>query len=395
MSRWTRVSVVLTSVATAGLVAIAGLREMRPASLPQSVAAMPSAFKLNYDVAGNLGFAIDVVAALRTVQRSMAGELCLPLIADEPILLTPVACPAAEPGQRAIVTVAVLRDGVVARLYASHSETFERPLPLGSLSKAVVGVPLLAHAGARADERWCEQAYGGFRNSDGFQGVANCDRVAGVPAPWALARSNNLATLWRLRRIAEAETRKVLNQAGVGNVGADYLPAVGVALGIVELSPRQALECLDALASGIAVRAAIVEDAIAPPTHLALWCAAAVSTPARRSFVETMLSAPRRRGGTAEFASALLPRGTKLLIKTGTPSNAERMDTGKALLGSFLSGGVRHTFLIAVLSPNPAAPLGRRLAGSHLAPVLEVIADDANASAPQRVSSRLLRRDKP
>lgn len=333
-----------------------------------------SGVQLTYQLTGNSAFGRAMSEQLQQSGERMVGRLCLPLVEGAVLRSKPVGCPKDHEQAHAVLHAVVLRDGEIWRLYSTHPKLLEAPVSLGSISKAVVGVPLLAHANARADEVWCPQTFGGFHNADGSSGVADCHAShAEVPATVAMARSNNLATIWRLRQLPAQATRDHLKSLNIANVPTDYHPGIAVALGVVEVSPRQTVECFDALISGSPRRAAMVQRAPAKPSAYAQWCAGAVAQPAGSQFVHTMLSAPADLGGTARFLRSALPGADALYAKTGTPANAQRMDNGKALVGSFSRQGHRYTFLLALLSSRVASPLAPHLAAADLRGFVEVI----------------------
>ena len=253
-------------------------------------------------------------------------------------------------------------------------------------------VPLLAQHGAKPDEMWCVQAMANLQNAGGFRGHGRCDGPAAwVSATQALARSNNLAVLWRLKQLPAPALRKALQQTGIGNVPLDYHPAVAVAMGSLEYTPRQALECFDAMASGQAQRAAVVLGTKAVASPIARWCMAALATPNGRAFVSQLLAAPAGAHGTAAFLPGVFAGATELRAKTGTPSDGAGNDTGKVLVMSFRRGGHRYTALVAWLSPRPSIPLASRLDAADLLPVLRIVNAHTQDSAPGNAAKSLPR----
>ena len=362
-----RLVVIATAVSSAGAVAADRL---------------PPQVQLTFDIKDNMAYGQSVRDALRTMQGRLKGRLCHPLHAGATLAMRPEFCSAGKAEEPAVVHAVVLRDAAIWRLYSSHPALLEQPMSMGSVSKAIGAVPLLAHSGAHAGEQWCRQYLAGFRNADGNTGYTDCKSAkAHVPAELAMGRSDNLATIWRLRQLAPEIVRKQLRQIGVHNVPDNYHPGIALALGIVEYSPRQALECFDALASGQAIRAAMVDHATAAPTAMAGWCSSAVTTPAGRELADRLLAAPAKAYGTAAFLPDLFKGATAVLAKTGTPADAQDHDTGKLLLTSFLRGGHRYTVLVAVMSPTPALPLAARLASSDLRDLFTVAEQHTRPSA--------------
>ena len=340
-----------------------------------AAATAPDAVQLTFDLAGNEAFAEQIHAALTKTQRRMTGRLCHALGADLPLTGSrPAGCESQARSDSAIVHAYVLRDGLIWRLYSSHPRMMEEPGSLGSVSKTLGAVPLLAKAGAQLGEQWCVHQFQGIANADGSTGYPDC-RAAGarIGAVAALARSNNLATIWRLRELPEAQMRRDLLAAGVHNVPRDSSVAVAVALGVIEYTPRQALECFDALVAGQARRAAMVTQAVAAPSDFARWCASARSTPSSVAFVDGLLAAPADPGGTAAFLRGAIPGAAQLRAKTGTPSTASRLDTGKLLVASYQRGGHRYTFLLGLLAPKPSMPLSPKLNATDLLDLVKVI----------------------
>jgi hypothetical protein len=327
---------------------------------------------------------------LARLGERMDGRLCVALVKGAALRTRPAVCPKDTDKAQAVLHAVVLRDGDIWKFFSTHPTLFEAPASLGSISKAVVGVPLLAHAHATSDERWCPKTFGGFRNADGSTGVGDChDGHAEVPATLAIAKSNNLATIWRLRQLPVQATRDRLKLLGIANVPVDYHPGIAVALGVVEVSPRQTVECFDALASGNPRRAAIVQRATAKPSAYAQWCADAVRAPTGSHFVRTMLSAPAEVGGTARFLRSALPGSENLYAKTGTPANGQRMDTGKALVGSYSRQGHRYTFLLALLSSRADSPLAQQLNATDLRGFVDVINQHTLNAHPPKVSTSI------
>ena len=343
----------------------------------------PAPVVLTMNAADNQAFVAAVRAILAAPPPALAARLCLPLVSS-PVLpmkvplsvvpRRPMACAPLKPAEHAVVHVAVLRDGKFWRLFSTHPGRLDAATSLGSVAKSIGAVPLLALYGAKPDELWCVQAVANLKNADGFRGHALCDDPAAwVTAESALARSNNLAILWRLKQLPASALRESLEQAGVGNVSRQYHPAVALALGLVEYTPRQALECFDAMASGLAQRATIVQGAKAAASPTAHWCRAALATPRGQAFVSQLLAAPAGVNGTAAFLPAVFAGATELRAKTGTPSDSAGNDTGKVLVMSFKRGGHRYTALVAWLSPTPSTPLATRLEAADLVPLLRIV----------------------
>jgi hypothetical protein len=348
------------------------------------VAAMHQPTQLTFSTHQNTAFGQAMQQALADLQHTLSQRLCMPLTAKPLAAVTPPECPHQSQGNVAVLHAVVLRDGVFHRVFSTHSQLLEQPVSLGSVGKAVLAVPLLAHAGALAGEQWCVQAFGGFRNASGDMGHASCAETgAHVSASHAMATSDNLATIWRIRQLPAQQVRQQLQSVGISNVPGDYHPGIAAALGVVTYTPRQALECFDALLSGSAQRAALVSGSSAAASGLAQWCAAAVATQQGRVFVTQMLQAPTLTGGTASVLRHAMPGATALRAKTGTPANASAVGTGKVLLASFSREGRRYTVLLALLSPKAAVPISPSLAISDLRPFLEII----NAHTTRAASS--------
>jgi hypothetical protein len=346
--------------------------------------------QLTYGLRDNTAFGRAMLDQLQRSGEQMNGRLCIALTKGSALRTRPAVCPTDKDKAQAVLHAVVLRDGDIWRIFSTHPKLLETPVSLGSISKAVLGVPLLAHVHARSDERWCPQAFGGFRNADGSTGVVDCHGGhSELPATLAMAKSNNLATIWRLRQLPAQATREQLRPLGVANVPADYHPGVAVALGVVEVSPRQTLECFDALVSGNPRRAAMVQRATAKPSGYASWCAEAAGDPVGGQFVHTMLSAPADVGGTARFLRSALPGSDNLYAKTGTPANAQRLDTGKALVGSYSRQGHRYTFLVALLSSRTDSPLAQHLDAIDLRGFVDVINQHSLNAHPPKVSTSI------
>lgn len=390
-----------------------------PLAAPLNASAQPAPvaavapLQLGYDAAANLGFERQVHDVIRQMQAEGAGLLCLPLLADQPAgSATKAADSRAEwadcgsgtsPSANATFHVLMLRDGAFWRFASSYEPGIDKPLGLGSVSKAVLALPMLALTGARDDEWWCDhqgaRRVGGEARGAGPEEqddlgstaaedmavrattVAVCPTASRISPQAAFAASRNAALIERMRQIPADLIRDNLATAQLQGATTIRHPAVAVPLGLVELTPRQAVECFDALATGQARRAALLRNAIAEPSAMARWCAQAVADPQRRSYVHTMLVAPGATGGTAAYATQSLPpapKGTPApLAKTGTPSDATRKDLGKTLLLSFEVGTHRYTVLIALVSPSPVMPMARRLPGDFLRPLVRLVGQHA------------------
>lgn len=346
----------------------------------------PGRIELTLDWHANAAFGGRVEGELARLQQRLAGRLCHPLT-NTPLATRPAFC-AAEP-TGATVHVIVLRRSVFWRVYSTHPAGLEGPLPIGSVAKAVLAVPLLAKAGAKATETWCIQALAGLRNADGSTGFAGCDAPgARIGAMHALARSNNLATAWRLRQIDAGWLHRELTQAEVRGIPADVHPALAATLGIADITPRQLLECFDALArSGEARRAAMARHARAPVTPMAAWCAGAVATAGGSALARRLLAAPAEPGGTAAFLPALLPAAKGWRAKTGTPTDDAGRDTAKLLVFSAGHQGAVYTALIAIASPKPAWPLTDGVPSAELRGIANVVASEIAASEASRSNS--------
>ena len=358
----------------------------QPAHGSGTIPAADLPVEVTVDTAANMRFSKAVNHTLLAMQSRMQDRLCHPLL---PRVTLPPTRPAYCEGTvekglpPAITQVVVLREGQIWRWAMSHPAQFEQRWPVGSLSKAIIALPLLAIDGARPDERWCPQAIDGLHNADGGAGVADCHiSTAELSATAAMAKSNNLATIWRLKRVPLSHLRNELVKAGLQPTADQIHPAVAAALGMIELTPRQALECFDALASGQARRAAMTSHARAPASPFAQWCAKSATTPAARRFVLQMLTAPAVGGGTAAFVPGLRPNVGRVLAKTGTPTNDQGHATAKHLLTSFKHGGVRYTSLVSITAPKPAWPLGTALSAIDLKELVGVIAHSLDQAHP-------------
>lgn len=335
-----------------------------------SEAPMPPKVYLTLGVAANAEFGQGVQVQLAALQQRLAGRLCHPLSLPGPAK-RPHFCEGED--ERAVVHVVVLKNGAIWRLASTHPAYLEQPAQIGSLAKALVAVPILARAGARTEEQWCVQAVAGIRNADGFGGHDQCsERGAMIDATFAMARSNNLATIWRLRQLSAGHVQRELDTAGIVAAPGRFHPGLAVALGMLEVTPRQALECFDGLARGQARRANITQNSQGAPTQMASWCAGATATPQGRAVVDGLLRAPASAGGTASFLPAMLPAAAQWRAKTGTPTDAAARATGKLLLFSLRHGGHLYTALLSVASPKPSWPLAEHLASSDLAGLVNV-----------------------
>ncbi len=346
-----------------------------PAALPREAAAP---VQLSVDAQRNKLLERSLKADLAGIQRRHASQLCFPLGGTAALAMRPAYCQGTvDPDMQAGLVVTVLRDGAIVRHVSFGGASLERPMPMGSLAKMVLAVPMLAHEGARADEKWCRKAVPGLRNADGFEGVVSCEgREAQRSAIEAIAASDNLATIWRLGRVDAHVLVQHLATAKVGWPSGEVTPAVAAALGVVELTPRAVLECHEALVTGRARRATMVNGGKGAATDLARWCAQAVSTPQRAAFVRSMLQAPLGVSGTAGFLPPMSRRVTWLTAKTGTPTTNETLDSGKLMVFSLRVRGARYTAFIGLASPRPNWPLARRLASSDLRPLVESVLKD-------------------
>lgn len=355
----------------------------KPASVP---AASAEAVRLTLDTTRNKALERSINAALASIERQHVTQLCYALTGAVTKPVRPTYCQGPVDRQlRAGLVVVVLRNGAIVRLVSAGGASLERPMPMGSLAKMFLGVPTLALQGAKPDESWCRRAMPGLRNADGFEGVVHCDMPdAHRSATEALATSDNLAMIWRLNRIDPQVIEQQLAHADVTWPAGEVAPAVAMALGVVELSPRQVIECHEALVTGRARRATIVAGGRGEPTALARWCAQSVATPQRRAFVDTMLAAPLRPGGTASFLPAMADRAAWLTAKTGTPTTRDTLDSGKLLVFSARVRGARFTVFIGLASPRPNWPLARRLATSELQPLVAALLGDLSEPSVQR-----------
>lgn len=361
------------------LLLLAGHGPAQPATGPVS------AVRLTLDVQANAALAQEVRANLAALQAKLRGQLCYSLTKDAPLLQRPEKCHRGPEGHAdldsalAVVQVVVLRESLVHRLVVSHPAQFEQPWAVGSISKTVLAVPILARAGASEKEPWCIESLPGLRNANGSTGDSGCGgpNAQTISAASAIAHSNNLATIWRLRKLAAKEVTAELESAGLKRIPGDYHPGIAIALGMLELSPRQTLECFDALVSGSAKRAAITLYAKAAPSAMARWCEENTKAPAARAFTRAMLQAPGQAGGTANFIRSELKPALLLGSKTGTPTNDETQDTGKSIVFAFALPHGRYSALISIVSPRPSWPLGFNLVTKDLLPLVRAVIRDA------------------
>lgn len=362
---------------------------------PIAPAEVQPAVRLTLDAARNAALARSLDRSLAVVERRLAGQLCHRLGAKSPQASRPDHC-RGDDLPAPFITV-VLRDGDIARLVMRNGASLERPFPMGSITKLVLGVPALALENAAIDEHWCPRAVAGLRNASGFEGVTGCEQRADLlPARKAMATSDNLAWAWRLAQIAPERLGSHMRRAGVTLPDSQVAPAVAMALGMASLSPRQVLECHEALLTGRSRRASIVAVGTAEPMPIANWCATAAGRASRRGFVETMLHAPLGSGGTASFLPPMGQRVEWLSAKTGTATTDDTLDSAKVLLFSLRSNGHRYTVLIGLASPRPNWPFGKRVASAELRPLVEsVLADIVTAPTPRATRESMRAPDQP
>lgn len=325
--------------------------------------------ELTIGLGENRRFRDEVAAALLHVERLLGPRLVLPLTPDS--MIDP------RSARRAIVHALVMVDGQARGVFSNYVPGLDRPTSLGSISKAIGVLALAEHRPdlLRDAAGWCSQRAFGFRDADGYEGGrCNSPRTRRFNARDATAASKNLAMLWALRQLDQSMLRAQLRAAGLDPVPAQ-LPAVMLSMGHLELSALQAVEFFHAMATGRALRAAIVSGAAAPASGLAHWAARVVRLPGRAVLVHRVMSSPLR--GTARHLTSELSRTSSLVIKTGTATNAPpaRQDVGKVLAASFGIGtGGTATVLAAVLSPRPSSlPLGSSLPTAGFGPLHRVL----------------------
>lgn len=339
---------------------------------------------LSFDPIANVRFQAKIEATLVALQNKLGSKLCLAITDSKDAKVPSGNCGAPKATERAVVQIYLTRNGLMYRYYSTDGSAFDRATSMGSISKTI-GVLALAETGAQTDESWCAKKFANVKNADGFSGYLDCGAaIARVTAVESIARSNNLSTINRLRKIDEKSLRAKLIKAGLANTPLDYHPGIAVATGVVEPTPRQILELFYAIGAGTATRTSFTQVTTQPPSRLAEWVAHVMSIPSQAIYVNTLMSAPVTHArGSARHLKPMLPADARIYAKTGTSSNSSTQVTGKFLVFSMASGGKVWTALVAVQSPRPSIQLGVGLQAGDFADIHRLLVNEIAGDGTQ------------
>lgn len=280
---------------------------------------------------------------------------------------------------------------------------------IGSVAKILAAL-LLAHEGDTPDQRYCRQYFSGRLDSDGTTGFENCDSPgAMINAAEAIARSSNLAILWRLRQIPRDKLSQLAGDFKF-KLPTDIDPAYAIAFGLVQASPQQVHNLMHSVGRVVLDRGAAgprihvvhrldLSDDFAAPSVAASSLMTALpnylASESSRVYVREVLSAVLLHArGTMHFLRAYTPPGSEgefsaHIGKTGTPVGEGNKVSDKLVTGSLVKDGKYYSYLFMVRAANPGRiPLGRHLRADDFAPLLTSLLDEVNSAETVKESDQ-------
>lgn len=340
---------------------------------------------LTIDAAAERSLNSDMHDALRRIEKTGKGTLCMPLSRTEPFAtgFTRVCGVGVADGVSADVFAMKMNvsDGTVVGVYASTPLLMDSPLSAGSVAKLVIALAAV-RAGIDPQSLWCPR-----RLRDGTRQLR---RVGAAPYGYtdnqcargkhnirlvdAIARSDNLAIAEVARRLGDDRLRAALDALGL-KAERDKDVWYPLSFGTQPATPRTLLaagRALVAAAYGIKLVGSAPRVLLAAGDQAALGGEPIVLnslSSAARDSLRTLLEAPVAvERGTLGFVSDAITAG-----KTGTTSSSTFDVNGHrnvhAKLALTYQADQRALNLLIVSAPKPSVPLALHdMPGSLLAP---------------------------
>lgn len=381
------------------------------------------AIHLNTNTVDNVQFKRKVEETLQSIETTLKIE-------DR---LTLNLLPNKKDDTAQVVLALANADGKLLRYYSNSQDTIysgeqserkdgkysidNETRQVASIAKVAAAV-FLGAAGDDADKpSYCNKAINGVHNPGPYgspKGLANCSiRFSNYSPTMVFGRSLNLPLINRLRTVKKQKLALLLNKFGLKLNAKDKTPlSTAITLGLVNASPHTLHGIIHSITTGIiatptALQPSIVqevevitEDGVITKRQMPIMnnpdlsgIADYFAKPNTSEFVKTVLSAALRGGnmrGTLKSLEDWTPKYNREvelhIAKTGTstlgidPSSknwiAPILD--KYIVGGIIWKGRLYSYLVLVGHSDPKKPLGKRISGNHLSPLVRVMLNSLN-----------------
>lgn len=381
------------------------------------------AIHLNTNSVDNVQFKRKVEDTLQSIETTLKIEDRLTLN------LLPT-----KAGDTAQVVLALANaDGKLLRYYSNSQDTIysgeqserqdgkynieNETRQVASIAKVAAAVFLGAAGDNPKKPTYCNKAIYGVHNPGPYgspKGLKNCSvKFSNYSPHMVFGRSLNLPLINRLRTVKKQKLALLLNNFGLKLNAKDKTPlSTAITLGLVNASPHTLHGIIHSITTGIiatptALQPSIVqevelitEDGVIAKRQMPIMnnpdlsgIADYFAKPNTSEFVKTVLSSALRGGnmrGTLKSLEDWTPKHNSEvelhIAKTGTstlgidPSSknwiAPILD--KYIVGGIIWKGRLYSYLVLVGHSDPKKPLGKRISGNHLSPLVRVMLDSLN-----------------
>jgi membrane peptidoglycan carboxypeptidase len=376
------------------------------------------AIHLNTNTIDNVKFKRRVEKTLKSIETNLKIEqrLALNLLPN-------------KTGDVAQVVVALANaDGKLLRYYSNSQDTIysgeqserkDGKYNINNETRQIASIAKLAAAvflGAAGDNpkkpSYCNKAINGVHNAGPYgspKGLKNCSvRFSNYSPKMVFARSLNLPLINRLKTIKKQQLALLLNNFGFNFNPEDKTPlSTAITLGLVSASPHTLHGIIHSITTGIVATPTALQPTIVQQVEIITeqgiiekrqmptmnnpdltGIGDYFAKPNTSEFVKTVLSAALKGGNT---------RGTLKSLQDWTPEQNSQVQlhiakTGTSTLGTtsknwispildkYIVGGIvfrgrLYSYLVLVGHSDPKKPLGKRISGNHLSPLVRVMLD--------------------
>ncbi|WP_069470365.1 transglycosylase domain-containing protein [Candidatus Marithrix sp. Canyon 246] len=379
------------------------------------------AIHLNTNTIDNVKFKRRVEKTLKSIETSLKIE--------QRLALNLLPTKNAEVAQ--VVLALANADGKLLRYYSNSQDTIysgeqserkdgkyiidNETRQVASIAKLAAAV-FLGAAGDNANKpNYCNKAINGVHNPGPYgspKGLKNCSvRFSNYSPKMVFGRSLNLPLINRLKTIKKQQLALLLNNFGLQFNVKDKTPlSTAITLGLVSASPHTLHGIIHSITTGIIATPTALQPSIVQEVELITENGVIVkrqmptmnnpdlsgiadyfAKPNTIEFVKTVLSAGLKGGNmrgtlkslqdwTPEYNSEvelhIAKTGTSTLGKTSKNWISPILD--KYIVGGIIWKGRLYSYLVLVGHSDPKKPLGKRISGNHLSPLVRVMLDSLN-----------------
>ncbi len=376
------------------------------------------AIHLNTNTVDNVKFKRKVEKTLKSIETNLKIEqrLALNLLPNK------------KDEMAQVVLALANADGKLLRYYSNSQDTIysgeqserkDGKYNIDNETRQVASIGKLAAAvflGAAADNAkkptYCNKRINGVHNPGPYgspKGLKNCSvRFSNYSPTMVFGRSLNLPLINRLKTIKKQKLALLLNNFGLKFNAKDKTPlSTAITLGLVNASPHTLHGIIHSITTGIiatptALQPSIVqqvqiitEEGVIAKQQMPIMNNPDLSgigdyfaKPNTSEFVKTVLSASLKGGnmrGTLKSLEDWTPEQNSQvqlhIAKTGTSTLGKTSKNWiSPILDKYIVGGIvfrskLYSYFVLVGHSDPKKPLGKRISGNHLSPLVRVMLD--------------------